>query len=341
MANNEALEVYALEQTGQYGDCTLIKKGNYEILVDGGNRASAPQLADVLKDHVSDHELDLLVLTHPHDDHYGGFTNGSTPAHKGGTLVDGGITSLKSIVDCGALTYSSGYENDYVNGFRSYWINHGAVYQGIADLVTKDPYQAITFIDPSFQIQWLDTGNYLPLGGDADGDANAYSVACDVRFGSYDFFLAGDLPSSPERKLVSLYHDHSFLKEGNHLIYKACHHGSNGANDADLLSFLKPEVAWVSAGITGANGTSNGIVSFQHPFREARARIEQMTGRDYLWWNGTAGTLTMNVSADFSSFSISGAGRHYGDYYIGGKLVDRLEEKDLPLEQTKWALAGF
>jgi len=341
IATAEGLEVYALEQTGQYGDCTLFKKGNHEILIDGGNRASAPQLAEALKAHVNDHELDLLVLTHPHEDHYGGFTSGSTPASDGGTLVDGGITSLKAIVDCGALTSSSGYENSYVNGFRNYWIAHGALYQGIADVVAKDPYQAITFIDSSLQIQWLDTGNYLPVGGDANGDANVYSIACDVHFGSYDFFLAGDLPSSPERDLVSIYRDHSFLKEGNHLIYKACHHGSNGANDASLLSFLKPEVAWVSAGIIAANCTSSGIISPQHPFRDARSRIEQVTGRENMWWNGTAGTLTMNVSADSSSFSMAGAGRHYGDYYINGKLVDRLEEKDLPLELTKWASAGF
>lgn len=338
----EGFEIYALEQKGNYGDCTLFKKGDYEILIDGGNSESAPQLVSALKDHVGDHVLDLLILTHPHADHYGGFTYSKTAANAGGSLIDGGITSVKQIVDCGADSYSySAYADYYVKGFRKYWIAQGTQYHAVASLVSSNPYGAITLVDSSLQIQWLDTGNYVPAGGAASGDANDNSLACDIRFGTYDFFMAGDLPSGPEQDLVDRYRSHSFLKAGNHLIYKACHHGSNGANSSALLSFLKPEVAWASAGISDGNGTSAGIQSAQHPFKGARSRIESVTGREKMWWNGTAGTLAMSIPADSSSFSIDGLGREYGDYYVGGKLVERTLEKAPPLELTAWAQASF
>jgi beta-lactamase superfamily II metal-dependent hydrolase len=336
------LEVYALEQTGQYGDCTLFKQGNYEILVDGGNNDSAPQLVEALKSHVADHVLDLLIVTHPHTDHYGGFVNGSTSPEMGGSLSDGGITSVSKFVDNGVDSYSyAGYASMYVNGFRKYWINKGASYSGIANLVNGHTYDATWALTSSLSVQWLDTGNYVPVGGTSDSDANSNSVACDIRYGTYDFFMAGDLPSSPEGDLLSKYQSHSFLKAGNHVIYKGLHHGSNGANSSALLSFLNPEYSWVSSGITSANSTSAGIKSSQHPYKSARTRIEAQTGTDKLWWNGTAGTLKMAIPSDCSSFSITGVGRHYGDYYVGGTLVERMSEKDLPLEMTKWAQAGF
>lgn len=337
------LQVFALEQTGQYGDCTLFKQGDYEILVDGGNQQSAPQLADALKNYVNDHVLDLLILTHPHADHYGGFTNGRTGSSQGGTLIDGGITSVKKIVDSGIDSTSvSFYGSAFVNGIRRYWVNQGAEYQAISTLVGNHTYDAIWSLTETLSIQWLDTGNYSPAGGYIDsGVANDYSVACDIRYGSYDFFMAGDLPSGPEDDLVAKYRNQSFLKAGNQVIFKACHHGSNGSNDSNLLSFLSPRYAWASAGITDENKTSAGIKSTQHPYRTARSRIESSTGRDKMWWNGTAGTLAMTIPTDYSSFAIHGVGRQYADYYVSGALVGRDTEKDVPLESTKWAALNF
>jgi beta-lactamase superfamily II metal-dependent hydrolase len=337
------LQVYALEQTGQYGDCTLFKSGDYEILIDGGNQTSAPQLKEALSTYVTDHILDLLIITHPHSDHYGGFTNGQTSPFSGGTLSDGGITSVGKIVDSGIDSTSvSYYGSSVVRGFRNYWVAKGAEYSAISTLVEGHTYDAVWPLTDALSVQWLDTGNYAPAGGSiTSGDLNDYSVACNIRFGSYDFFMAGDLPSAPEDDLVAKYRDNSFLKAGNQVIYKACHHGSNGANDSTLISFLSPSYAWASAGITDTNNTSAGIKSSQHPYKTARSRIETSTGKDKMWWNGTAGTLEMSIPEDYSSFSIKGFGRQYEDYYVGGSLVAKESETAVPLESTQWAQAGF
>lgn len=331
------LNVYAIEQTGQYGDCTLFKLGNYEILFDGGNTGSGPQLISYLSTYVTDHVLDMLVLTHPHTDHYGGFFDCTNSYNNGGALSEAGITSVTKFVDSGADQYSTTFQSQWANTFRAYWVNKGATYYAIENIVSGHMFDAIWTLADNFRIQWLDTSNYATPGGAAASDANYNSVSCDVRFGTYDFILCGDLPSTPEEQLATNYASNKFVATGNTVVFKACHHCSKTANSATFLAFLKPTYAWASAGFESGNTTTAGIQSQQHPYKDPRTRIETYTTVARMWWNGTSGTLIMSIPADSSSFSIHGVGRQYGDYYVSGVLVPRDSEKDTPLESTKWA----
>lgn len=335
------LNVYAIEQTGKYGDCTLFKYGNYEALFDFGNTGSQAQLAEALSTYVTDHVLDLVVLTHPHTDHYGGVYGGTTSAGNGGTLIDGGITSVTKIIDNGADGYSAAsYATYWTNGVRSYWVGKGAVYTPIASVVSGHMYDATWTLSGPLSVQWLDTSNYPTVGGAGPTDANEGSVACDMKFGTYDFIMCGDLPSTPEETLVTNYTGHAFIDSGDTVIYKACHHCSSTSNSANFLAFLKPTYGFTESGIDDGNATSSGVVSNQHPYADARTRIETYTGADHLWWVGTCGTLMMTIPSDCSSFTIHGAGRKYGTYYYNGLVVDPDSEKDTPLESTKWASTG-
>jgi beta-lactamase superfamily II metal-dependent hydrolase len=343
--SGESLKVYALEQTGQYGDCTLFKLGNTEVLFDGGNTGSSAQLADMLNTYVTDHVLDLLVLTHPHTDHYGGFTNGTTANSSGGALVDGGITSITKLIDNGADGYGSGYQTNWVNGIRSFFVGKGTTYYAIKNIVSGHMNDAIWSLADNFRIQWLDTSNYPTVGGAGPSDANDGSVSCDVRFGTYDFVMCGDLPSTPEETLATNYASNSFIGSGNTVVFKACHHCSKTANSATFLAFISPTYAFSESGIESGNQSNTGpVVDSQHPYLEPRQRIETYTGVEHFWWVGTCGTLTMMIPSDYSSFTIHGAGRKYGTYYYQGSVVDPNLEKDYPLDSkitpTKWATLG-
>jgi len=335
------LNVYAIEQTGQYGDCTLFKLGNYEILFDGGNTGSGPQLISYLSAYVTDHVLDMLVLTHPHTDHYGGFFDCTNSFNNGGALSEAGITSVTKFVDSGADQYSTNFQTQWANTFRAYWVNRGATYYAIENIVDGHMFDAIWSLADNFRVQWLDTSYYATPGGTANSDANYNSISCDVRFGTYDFIMCGDLPSAPEDQLASNYASNQFIGAGNTVVYKACHHCSKTANSATFLAFIQPTYAWASAGIESGNTSPTATKSEQHPYKEPRARIETYTTAARMWWNGTAGTLIMNIPADSSSFSIRGVGRQYADYYIGGSLIARDAEKETPLESTAWATAGL
>lgn len=334
------LQVMALEMSGQYGDCTLFKNGDYEILIDGGTTDSATQVTQLMKDYVTDHVLDLLILSHPHSDHYGGFTEGITSPSMGGSFVDAGITAISTIVDNGFDSYSSYFQGVWGNGIRSYWVKKGSVYKDIYSIVSGHTYDATWILNQDLSISWLDTGYYPTPSGLVSRDGNSTSIACSIHYGKYDFVMVGDLPSTPENGLASKYQAHPFIPSGDTVVFKAAHHGSPGANDSSFLGLIKPRYGWASAAIAGASQSSSGP-SAQHPYKAARSRIEAFTGVDHFFWNGTSGTLQMNIPIDLSSFSIHGEGRRYGDYYANGVLVDPFSETDTPLEKTKWALAGF
>jgi beta-lactamase superfamily II metal-dependent hydrolase len=53
------------------GDSELIQFNNKNVLIDGGVQDMRPRIESYVRDHgVS--SLDLVVATHPHDDHIGG-----------------------------------------------------------------------------------------------------------------------------------------------------------------------------------------------------------------------------------------------------------------------------
>lgn len=67
--NNDPLKVHIID-VGQ-GDSSLLQYEGLNILIDTGPPAAAMELAGYLKA-LGIRRLDLLILTHPHDDHTGG-----------------------------------------------------------------------------------------------------------------------------------------------------------------------------------------------------------------------------------------------------------------------------
>lgn len=81
------LQLYFLD-VGQ-GDSELIKINDIDILIDGGSNAKVLEsLSKVLP--INDRYLDLVILTHPHHDHFGGLTD-VLKNYQIGILIDSGF----------------------------------------------------------------------------------------------------------------------------------------------------------------------------------------------------------------------------------------------------------
>ena len=56
------------------GDCTYIKAGDKDILIDAGSKASSVKtINDYISPYVTDGKLEYVIVTHAHEDHYAGF----------------------------------------------------------------------------------------------------------------------------------------------------------------------------------------------------------------------------------------------------------------------------
>ena len=69
------LSIHFLELGNKYtGDCTLIKCGNTEVLIDAGSRTdSAVTIKNYVDKYCTDGILEYVIATHAHQDHIAGF----------------------------------------------------------------------------------------------------------------------------------------------------------------------------------------------------------------------------------------------------------------------------
>jgi hypothetical protein len=323
------LEVVALEQITAYGDSTLYKYGNYEILIDGGAPKIHDNLAQILKDKVTDGVLDLLVLTHQHYDHFGGLSSS--------LFKEAGI-SVKEFIDNGVLTFNNDYKEIWIEDCKPYLIQSGSIYKPVQTLfadssnifhITKD----ITFsiLDTGYYPQKNEEGEYVPRG-----IPNEESICSILYAPGYEVVSFADIPSYVESNILTKYSS-AFKKTGDKVIYKASHHGDFKSSSKELLQYLTPNYCFVTSAILKDNTSKDGIIFKQLPYASTRERIEPYTGVDNLYWTSTTGNLTMSFDSSFASLSFHGEGRKLNTYYYAGSVVDPTSEKDTPLEKTKWA----
>ena len=108
------LQIHFLELGNKYtGDCTYIKAGEHDILIDAGSRTSSVEtINEYLSEYVTDRKLEYVIVTHAHQDHYAGF---ATSQNKD-SLFD--LYECEVIIDFAQIT--SGKENgtQYKNYIR-------------------------------------------------------------------------------------------------------------------------------------------------------------------------------------------------------------------------------
>lgn len=242
------LNIHFLELGNIYtGDCTYIKAGDVDILIDAGSaESSAPAISNYINQYVTDGKLEYVIATHAHKDHIGAFL--STGSNGGGifaryqveTIIDFPKTNQKLLTEKGNPTLYSKYLSA-----RNAEVDAGAVHYNALDCYNNVG-EAKRIWDLGFGIEMEILYNYYY--DHPTSDENNYSVCLMINQGTKHFLFTGDLenesPDKAEEKLVTYYaENHDGLPHCE--VYKGGHHGSKTSSSDALLNAITPEIVCV------------------------------------------------------------------------------------------------
>jgi competence protein ComEC len=205
----------AVLDVGQ-GDAILITTpSGHRILVDGGPSPSALLNALGRELPSGSRRIDLVVLTHPQEDHVAGLPAANERYEVRAAAHNGAERVLPS--------YSA-----WLEALKK---SETPLVRLSAGQVARAGEVAIEVLGPPEQ----------QIEGGAD-EANNNSVVLRVRYRDVSFLLTGDLAFRGEEALLAGWGDlHA-------TVLKVGHHGSDGASGADFIAAVRPVVAVISTG---------------------------------------------------------------------------------------------
>ncbi len=233
---NADLSIHFLELGNKYtGDCTLIKCGDTEVLIDAGSRGdSAVTIKNYLDKYCTDGVLEYVIATHAHRDHISGFVGNNAGETKTGILYQYEIGTLIQFARTGATTEI--YEN-YRTAVEYAESRGTAVYTADKCWYEKDGAKRQYYLDGDKKISMNILYNYYYENDTKD--ENDYSVCMlltqQTEEKTYNYLFTGDLEEKGEEYLVQK----NELPEVE--LFKGGHHGSYTASSDKLLKVIKPK----------------------------------------------------------------------------------------------------
>lgn len=217
------------------GDAHLILYHNVQILVDAGERKEVLSCLGKYMP-ISDHHLEVAIMTHPEFDHAGGF-NAVLDRYNVGLIIANSIDNS---------TESYRLLKKKVGDL------HIPVIQPLANDKLKIDDLVLTFVHPGPDI--VDTPGFIVLGqSDSQLNLNDYSITFLSEHDGTRALFTGDI--SPEQISNMLFRD----RIGKVNLLKVPHHGSKNGLTNQLLEDVSPDIAVISVGRKN---------KFGHPDRE-------------------------------------------------------------------------
>lgn len=269
-----SLPVFAKDLTVSYidvgqGDSELVELPNGKnILIDAGDRDGSANLTAYLKQRKIK-TLDLIIISHPHLDHYGGLIK---------TLKDIKDLELVEIFDSGAKTSSSTYAK-----LLKQFLDKKAK--------LKMPRKGDSFNYENVNLKIIAPQD--PLLKNTKSDINNSSIVSKLTYGSFSFLFTGDMEEDSQDQILK--EQENELKS---TILKVAHHGSRYTTSNEFLDAVKPELAIISCGKDN---------SYNHPHKEALARMNKKKIPFYR--TDLNGTVVITTDGKTYKVSIQKAGK--------------------------------
>lgn len=197
-------------------DAILIRSDNSIMLIDAGSNSSAQNLVNTLKD-MGISKIDVLVGTHPHEDHIGGMD----------MVIDE--------FDIGQI-----YMPDVTANTRTFEDVLEAIENKGLNITIPVPGSSF----PLGSAEWT----ILAPNSERYSDTNDYSIVIRLVHGDNSFLFTGDAHARSEEEMLnsSLTLQSDVLKVG--------HHGSRSSTSEEFLNAVSPEYAVILLGADNSYG---------------------------------------------------------------------------------------
>ena len=212
------------------GDCTYIKAGDNDILIDAGSRTnSIDDIKKYVDQYVTDGKLEYVIATHADQDHIAGFSD------RDGSIFD--LYECETIIDFALTDKTTETYKNYVEE------RNDEVENGAKHYTALECYNQLNGAQKIYNL--TDDGNvkmeilYNKYYEERHEDENNYSVCLMFYHGSRQFLFTGDLEKEGEEALAEKY-DFTQVE-----LFKAGHHGSKTSSNDCLLREIKPKMCVV------------------------------------------------------------------------------------------------
>lgn len=284
------MEVHFID-VGQ-ADSTLIICGDKVMLFDAATYNRGDEVAEYLLNLGIDY-IDVLVLSHPHDDHMGGVAPLLEQVNVG-TIYCPDIEEVmeKDTTDWYELMREA-IEDRYI------FNNPGSKPKEWTKIIVLPRDKDGNFA--SFNVGEATVQFLAPLE-DSYSDKNDYSICAIVSFGEIDIMFTGDATEAVEKDL---------LAEGYNLdveIYHAAHHGSKTSNSREFLEAMTPESIVISCGMKN---------TYRHPNEPIIELFKELGIPVYR--TDESGSIVMTTDGESYSFSVDPGTYTSGEEYKDGK----------------------
>lgn len=203
---DSTLEIYFFD-VGQ-ADSILIKEKDYTMLIDGGNQSDGENLVKYLQEELDINDIDILVGTHPHEDHIGGLPDIISSLSIGKIYLPNATTTTK-------------------------------IFEKLLDTIAEKNYK-ITVPKVDEEVN-LNNMNFKVLyTGTDERDLNNTSIVLKLEYGKTAYLLTGDATDKTEEKILDKDIEADVLKVG--------HHGSSYSSTEAFLNKVNPQYAIIQVG---------------------------------------------------------------------------------------------
>lgn len=219
------------------GDAIFIQAPNgVQMLIDGGPDATVlRELGTVMPFY--DRSIDIIVATHPDQDHIGGLVD----------VVQN--FSVDHIIQSGVMGDTSTAQRLHSLVTENISDQHIAT-RGMRVHLDQTRGIYLDILHPAYDVSRI-------------RDTNDASVTARLIYGETEFLFTGDIPERIEKELITK----GSVQDLQSDVLKLGHHGSKTSSSLKFLESVQSEVAVVSAGCDNRYG---------HPHKDVTSRVEKL-----------------------------------------------------------------